>query len=245
MKDSTLMRIVRPIIILVVFSVAYVGGLKLINKYIKLDGPTHQELSDELGEIRTESRKNDPEKKAEISQKLLDMEYRVYYRDKEEDRNNLHLFIWAIAGVIEIGMLLYLVRLCLGPKRSAGKIIGQLLLCAVILGGAYGLTKLPIRKLPPKPEEVTCRAITSEVKRKDIRHHHDSDDGADHSGDWTEHMIFLVGVNGEEVKFNVTEDEYNKTKEHDTRYIAVAEAGDEVFYMNYYNPDSYRLPADK
>ena len=43
----------------------------------------------------------------------------------------------------------------------------------------------------------------------------------------------------------MTEDEYNKTKEHDTRYIAVAEAGDEVFYMNYYNPDSYRLPADK
>ena len=83
------------------------------------------------------------------------------------------------------------------------------------------------------------------MKRKDIRHHHDSDDGADHSGDWTEHLIFLVGVNGEEVKFNVTEDEYNKTKEHDTRYIAVAEAGDEVFYMNYYNPDSYRLPADK
>lgn len=46
-------------------------------------------------------------------------------------------------------------------------------------------------------------------------------------------------------KFNVTEDEYNKTKEHDTRYIAVAEAGDEVFYMNYYDPASYRLPADK
>ena len=34
MKDSALMRIVRPIIILVVFSVAYVGGLKLIKMRI-------------------------------------------------------------------------------------------------------------------------------------------------------------------------------------------------------------------
>lgn len=244
MKDSGVFSIVRAIIIMVVMYAAVVGGLKLITKYVKLDGPTHQELTEELSNIRSESRKNDPEKKAEISQKLLDAEYRVYYRDKAEGRNNLHIFVWAIAGIFAIGTLLYLVLVCLSPKRSAKKIIAQVFWLAAIFGAAYGVTKLPIRKLPPKPEEVTCRAITSEVKRKDTKSHHNADDEGDHSGDWIEHIIYLAGVNGEDVKFNVTEDEYTKTNVHDPRYIAVAEAGDEVFYLEYYDPAGYRLPAD-
>ncbi|MBO4626865.1 MAG: DUF2500 family protein [Lachnospiraceae bacterium] len=244
MLNKGIKKIIVAILLLVGLYFAFILGAKVMLTYLRSKNVDRKAVETELEQAKQEARKLDPEgKRIVITDDLLKAEYKDYYTWKV-DSNNF------ILGIICLGSLAFIVAgvvgffvMLLSSKFSVRKSIGMLIPVVIIIGGIWLLQKTPLFDLPPKPEEVTCKLSEVEILRKNTKSSSSTDDDGTTTTS-VSYYIYFNDENGQEYKFNVTQDTYDSLKVHDTCYIACAVSEDEVVYYRKFDLERlYMLPG--
>ncbi len=242
-----LLKLVVVFAVMLLVYVFYAYGVTFLCKQMIGSMENESELREEINRVKDEARKLDPEdqKRIVITEDLLKVEYRNYYRSKQDSNNFLvAIVIWVLGTLFVASIAAFLITLILG-KFKIKKSISCLIPAILIAVGVFVLQRYLTSKLPPKPADVKCALNSVEVERKNSKTKTYSNDDDNTTSTSTSYYIYFTDKNGKEQEFRVSEDEYDAIKVKDTCYVASAEAGEEiVFYKMYTIGRYYMLPAD-
>ncbi|MBR6020129.1 MAG: hypothetical protein IK055_07945 [Lachnospiraceae bacterium] len=244
-KGGGIKSIVFVILILVGFSATIRKGIPLMAKLFLYEKVDKEALEEEKTRVKEEAKKLDPEgKRIVLTDDYLMVEYKDYYAT-QVDSNNFVLSIICIAVYVFVfsAAMMILASFFFRQKGAVKGAVKWLIILVLILGGLRLLREIPFFKLPPKPEDVTCKLNEVEILRKDVKTSTSSDDDGTSSTSYT-YYIYFNDEDGKEYKFMVTKDSYDSIKVHDTCYIASATSKDETVYYRKFDLDRlYMLPG--
>lgn len=241
MLNKGLKKIVTALLLMVGIYAAAFLGLKIFSRYLESKRVDRNKLAAEMEQAKQEAKKLDPEgRRIVITERLLKAEYEDYYATRVESNNFILGLICLISLGFVVGGVVGFVVVFIKSHFSIRKSIGMLIPVLIFFGIIWIVQRLPSFKLPPKPEDVTCKLNFVEILRKDTKVSNSTDDDGNTTST-VSYYIFFNDENGTECKFGVTEDSYKEIKVHDTCYIASAASEDEVVYYRNFDKRVYML----
>ena len=247
MTGQAIKKIAVALLLMVGMYAAVIFGMKLVGKYLATKSANRDDVKAELEQAKQDAKKLDPEgKRIVLTEEYLKAEYKDYYASKVEG-NNFVLGIICIIGMVFIvaGVIGFIAAL-LSSRFSIRKSIGMLLPVLIAVGVIWFLQKTPLFKLPPHPDDVTCKLDEVKISRKNTKTKQDSDDDGYSSTSTTYYYIYFNDENGKEHEFSVTDDTYKELKVNDLCYVAAAKSGDEIVYYRRFDHIGkvYLLPGE-
>ncbi|MBO4281187.1 MAG: hypothetical protein J5872_05060 [Lachnospiraceae bacterium] len=244
-KGNGIKSIAFTIFFIVLCAATIRKGIPLMAKLFLYETVDKDALEEEMTRAKEDARKLDPEgKRIVLTEDYLMVEYKEYYAT-EVDSNNLILSIICICVYVFVfSAAMMIIAPFFFRKKGAVKTAAKwLVILLLILGGLRLLREIPFFRLPPKPEDVTCKLNEVEILRKNTKSSTSSEDDGTTSTSYT-HYIYFNDENGKEHKFLVNKDTYDSLKVHDRCYIASATSKDETVYYRRFDLDRlYMLPG--
>ena len=242
--ENVVGRLLKGLGISVLFMIIGYAGIMFMVHRFSSSGKERDKLREQRTEIMAEQKSRDPEGKIVITNDLLDVEYKLYYSEETDRHTFISLMLYGATAVIVFVCALSLIFTIVKGKASVPRIIAAALPMILTVVVMVFIDSRSYRKLPPKPEKVTCHVETVTITKKNSKTTTDRDENGNATGTTTRYLIYFADREGEERPFSVSKSVYDKIKVKDACYMACAEAKGKEIYYCYYDEGSF-VPETK